>query len=325
MTGMFRFYRYGGPQELVFEDLEIGSPGRGQVRLRNAAVAVNFRDVMLRRGSYEATTFPSTIGIDSVGVVDAVGPEVRGITMGDRVACIEGADGAYGEQRIIPAARAIAVPREIDDATAAGMMLRGMMARNLVKETYRVRSGDPILIHAAAGGLGLIMCQWARHLGATVIGTVGSREKALVAREYGCEHTIIYGQEDFAERVLDITGGEGVPVVYDSIGWETFEGSLRCLSRRGVLASFGEASGEPEPLSPRLLGEYGSVYLTYPRLGDYTATRAQLLDCANDLFAMVTSGKIRIVINRSYALEDAARAHAELESRATIGSNVLVV
>ena len=325
MTGMFRFYRYGGPQELVYDDVESGPPGRGQVRIRNAAVAVNFRDVMLRRGSYEVTAFPSGIGIDSVGIVEAVGPEVHGVTMGDRVACIDGADGAYAELRIIQASRAIVVPPAIDDATVAGMMLRGMMARNLLKETYRVRSGDPILVHAAAGGLGLIMCQWARHLGATVIGTVGSREKALVAREYGCAHTIILGEEDFAERVLDITGGEGVPVVYDSIGWETFEGSLRCLSRRGVLASFGEVSGDPEPLTPRLLGEYGSVYLTYPRLGDYTATRAQLLDCASDLFAMVTSGRLHIVISRTYALEDAARAHSDLESRATTGSVVLVV
>jgi len=324
MTGVFRFYRYGGPQELVYEDVEIGPPGRGQVRIRNTAIAVNFRDVMLRRGSYEAIAFPSLIGIDSIGLVEAVGPEVYGVALGDRVACIDGADGAYAEQRIIPATRVVSVPPTISDVTAAGMMTRGMMARNLVKETYRVRSGDPILIHAAAGGLGLILCQWAKHLGATVIGTVGSREKAVVAREYGCDQTIIYGEEDFAERVLDITGGEGVPVVYDSIGWETFEGSLRCLSRRGVLASYGEASGEPEPLSPRMLGEYGSVYLTYARLGDYTATRAQLLECANDLFKMVASGRIRIV-SRSYALEDAARAHSDLELRSTTGSLVLLV
>lgn len=325
MSGTIQFYRYGGPQELMYEDVEIGPPGRGQVRMRNTAVEVNFRDVMLRRGSYEVTTFPSGLGIDSVGYIEAVGPEVYGVGLGDRVACIDGADGAYAEQRNIPATRAIIVPPTIDDATAAAMMVRGMMARNLLKETYRVRSGDPILIHAAAGGLGLIMCQWAKQLGATVIGTVGNREKALLAREYGCDHTIIYGEEDFGERVLDITGGEGVPVVYDSIGWETFEGSLRCLSRRGVLASFGEVSGEPEPLTPRLLGEYGSVYLTYPRLGDYTATRAQLLDSANDLFAMVASGKIHIVISRSYALPDAARAHSDLELRATTGSVVLVI
>jgi NADPH:quinone reductase len=325
MSGMFRFHRYGGPQELIYEDLEIGAPGRGQVRIRNTAVAVNFRDVMLRRGSHEVPSFPSGIGIESVGRIDAVGPDVHGLAIGDRVTCIAGPDNAYAEQRIIPAARAVIVPPTIDDATAAAMMIRGMMARSLLKETYRVRSGDPILIHAAAGGVGLIMCQWAKHLGATVIGTVGSREKAYVAREYGCDHTILYGHENFADRVLDITGGEGVPVVYDSVGWDTFEGSLRCLGRRGVLASFGESSGEPEPLAPRVLGEHGSVFLTYPRLGDYTATRAKLLECANDLFMMVATGKVRVVISRTHGLEDAARAHADLESRATTGSTVLMV
>jgi NADPH2:quinone reductase len=325
MSKVFRFQRHGGPEVLQFEDLEIGVPGRGQVRIKSTAIAVNFRDVLVRRGTHAVPSFPSGMGVESVGLVDAVGPDVHGIMVGDRVACVAGPDSAYAEQRIIPAARAVMVPDGIDDSTAAAMMIRGMTARYLLKETYRVRSGDPILIHAAAGGVGLIMCQWAKHLGATVIGTVGSKDKAEVAREYGCDHPIVYGEEDFAERVHEITGGEGVPVVYDSVGKETFEGSLQCLRRRGLLVSFGEASGDPDPMPPRRLGQLGSIYLTHPSLGDYTATRAQLLETANDLFAMVESRKIRIDITRTYALEDAPRAHADLESRTTTGSIVLVV
>jgi NADPH2:quinone reductase len=245
--------------------------------------------------------------------------------VGDRVACVSGPDSAYAEQRIIPAARAVMLPDGIDDITAAAMMIRGMTARYLLKETYRVRSGDPILIHAAAGGVGLIMCQWAKHLGATVIGTVGSAEKAVAAGQHGCDYPIVYGEEDFAERVRDITGGEGVPVVYDSVGRDTFEDSIRCLRRRGLLVSFGEASGDPDPMPPRRLGQLGSLYLTHPSLGDYTATRAQLLETANDLFAMVQSGKVRIDISMRYRLEDAPRAHADMEARNTTGSIVLVV
>jgi NADPH2:quinone reductase len=325
MSLVFRFHQYGDPDVLQLESLEIGVPGRGQVRIRSTAVAVNFRDVLVRRGTHSVPSFPSGMGVESVGIVDAVGPDVHGIMVGDRVACVAGPDSAYAERRIIPAARAVMVPEGIEDGTAAAMMIRGMTARYLLKETYRVRSGDPIVIHAAAGGVGLIMCQWAKHLGATVIGTVGSIEKADVARRHGCDHPIVYGEEDFVERVRDITGGEGVPVVYDSVGRDTFDNSARCLRRRGLLVSFGEASGDPDPMPPRRLGQMGSLFLTHPSLGDYTATRAQLLETANDLFGMVRSGKIRIDISRTYAFEDAPRAQEDLEQRATTGSIVLMV
>jgi NADPH2:quinone reductase len=238
---------------------------------------------------------------------------------------VAGPDTAYAEERIIPAGRAIGLPDGIDERTAASMMIRGMTARYLLRETYRVQAGDTILIHAAAGGVGLIMCQWARYLGATVIGTVGNEQKAAVAHAHGCAYPIVHGAENLVERVRAITGGEGVPVVYDSIGKATFEDSLRCLRRRGILASFGEASGDPDPVPPRRLGQLGSLYVTHPSLGDYTATRAQLLETANDLFDMVASGKVRIAISKTYPLAETPRAHADLEARSTTGSIVLVV
>jgi len=318
-----RFERYGGPEVLRFEDVAIGEPGAGELRIRNSAVAVNFRDVLVRRGTHAVKSFPSGLGMESAGVIEAIGPEVTGFAVGQRVVCVAPPDAAYAEERIIPARRAIVLPDWIEDRTAASMMIRGMTARYLVKETYRVKQGDTILIHAAAGGVGLIVCQWAKFLGATVIGTVGSEEKAALARAHGCDHPIAY--ENFAERVRVITGGEGVPVVYDSVGKATFEESLRCLARRGILASFGEASGDPDPLPPRRLGPLGSLYVTHPSLADYTATRAELLTTANDLFNMVASGKVRIEISRTYPLAQAARAHADLEARRTTGSIVLTV
>jgi len=318
-----RFERYGGPEVLRFEDVAIAEPGAGELRIRNSAVAVNFRDVLVRRGTHAVKSFPSGLGMESAGVIEAIGPEVTGFAVGQRVVCVAPPDAAYAEERIIPARRAIVLPDWIEDRTAASMMIRGMTARYLVKETYRVKQGDTILIHAAAGGVGLIVCQWAKFLGATVIGTVGSEEKAALARAHGCDHPIAY--ENFAERVRVITGGEGVPVVYDSVGKATFEESLRCLARRGILASFGEASGDPDPLPPRRLGPLGSLYVTHPSLADYTATRAELLTTANDLFNMVASGKVRIEISRTYPLAQAARAHADLEARRTTGSIVLTV
>jgi NADPH2:quinone reductase len=238
---------------------------------------------------------------------------------------VSGPDGSYAEARNAPAARVIPLPKAIDDRTAASMMVRGMTARYLLKETYKVKPGDPILIHAAAGGVGLIMCQWAKHLGATVIGTVSSDAKADIARAHGCDHPIVYTREDFAERVRALTNGEGVPVVYDSVGRDTFEGSLKCLRRRGIMASFGEASGEPDPVPPHRLGFLGSIFLTHPSLGNYTATRAELLETANDLLDMVANGRIRIEISHSYPLRDAPRAHADMEARKTTGSIVLTV
>jgi NADPH2:quinone reductase len=321
----FRFHEHGGPEVLRFEDVEIGAPGPAEVRIRNVAVAVNYRDVLMRRGVHAVKSLPSAIGLESAGVIDALGRDVRGLSVGDRVAYAGMPEGSYAELRIVPAARVIPLPAEIDERTAASMMIRGMTARCLLTETYKVRPGDTILIHAAAGGVGLIMCQWAKHLGATVIGTVSSEAKADIARAHGCDHPIVYTREDFAARVRDITGGEGVPVVYDSVGKATFEASLKCLRRRGVMASFGEASGDPDPMPPRRLGALGSIYLTHPSVSNYTVTRAELLAAAHDLFAMVGSGRIKVAITQTYPLRDAPRAHADIESRKTTGSIVLVV
>jgi NADPH:quinone reductase len=325
MVKAFRFYEHGGPEVLRLEDVAIGEPQPGELRIRNTAVAVNFRDVLVRRGTHAVKAFPSGIGVESAGVVEAVGAGVNDFSVGQHVVCVAGPDTAYAQARIIPAARAIVLPPAIGERTAAAMMIRGMTARYLLKETYRVQPSDAILIHAAAGGVGQIVCQWAKHLGATVIGTVGSDEKAAVARAHGCDHALVLGKDDIVERVRALTGGEGVPVVYDSIGKATFEDSLRCLRRRGVLASFGEASGDPDPVPPRRLGQLGSLYVTHPSLGDYTATREALLETANDLFNMVMSDKIRIDIGMTYPFAEAPRAHADLESRRTTGSIVLTV
>jgi len=265
MGKAFRIYQTGGPEVMRWEDVEVGAPGPGQVRLRHAAVGLNFRDILIRTGAHAVKSFPSGIGIESAGVIDALGPGVTGLAVGQRVACVAGPDGAYAEARLAPAARVVPLPEDIDERTAASMMIRGMTARYLLRETYAVRPGDTILIHAAAGGVGLIVCQWAKYLGATVIGTVGSRDKADVARAHGCDHPIIYTEEDFGKRVRAITGGTGVPVVYDSVGKATFEGSLACLRPRGLLVSFGEASGDPDPVPPRRLGQLGSIYLTAPQ------------------------------------------------------------
>ena len=325
MSKAFRFHQHGGPEVLRFEDVEVGAPGPGQVRIRNVAVAVNYRDVLMRLGVHAVKSLPSGIGLESAGVIDAVGPDVSGLSVGDRVACAGMPEGSYAEVRVVPAARVIALPAGIDERTAASMMIRGMTARCLLYDAYKVQPGDTILIHAAAGGVGLIMCQWAKHLGATVIGTVSSNEKAAIAHAHGCDHPIVYTRENFAERVREITGGEGVPVVYDSVGKATFEDSLKCLRRRGLMASFGEASGDPDPMPPRRLGALGSIYLTHPSVSNYTATRAELLAAARDLFVMVGSGKIKIEISRTYRLQDAPRAHADIESRKTTGSIVLMV
>jgi NADPH:quinone reductase len=321
----FRFHELGGPEVLRLEDVEVGPPSPAEVRIRNLAVAVNYRDVLMRRGVHAVKSLPSGIGLESAGVIDAVGRDVRGLSVGDRVAYAGVPEGSYAELRIVPAARVIPLPIDIDERTAASMMIRGMTARCLLTETYKVQPGDTILIHAAAGGVGLIMCQWAKHLGATVIGTVSTEAKVEIARAHGCDHPIVYTREDFAGRVRDITGGEGVPVVYDSVGKATFEASLKCLRRRGVMASFGEASGDPDPMPPRRLGALGSIYLTHPSVSNYTVTRAELLAAAHDLFAMVGSGKIKIAITQTYPLRDAPRAHADIESRKTTGSIVLVV
>lgn len=324
MSKAFRIYQTGGPEVMRWENVEVGDPGPGQVRLRHAAVALNFRDILVRRGAHAVKSFPSGLGIESAGTIDAIGPGVSGLSVGQRIACVAGPDCAYAEARLAPAARVVPLPANIDERTAAAMMIRGMTARCLLRDTWPVKRGDTILVHAAAGGVGLILCQWAKHLGATVIGTVGSEAKAEIARAHGCDHAIVYSGEDFAARVREITGGTGVAVVYDSIGKATFEKSLGCLRPRGLLASYGEASGEPDPLPPRRLGQLGSIYLTHPSLPDYTATREALLACARELFEIVGSGKVKIEINQTYALADAPRAHREVEARRTTGSTVLI-
>ena len=325
MTKAIRFHATGGPEVLRLEDIEVGPPSPDQVRIRNHAVAVNYRDILVRRGGHHAA-LPSGLGLESAGVIEAVGAAVGDLAVGQRVACVAGPDCAYAERRLAPAARVVPLPDAIDARTAAAMMIRGMTARYLLHETYRVAPGDTLLVHAAAGGVGLIMCQWAKHLGATVIGTVGTPDKAAIARAHGCDHAIVLGGEtDFAAQVRELTGGRGVPVVYDSIGQTTFEGSLACLARRGVLASFGEASGDPAPIAPRRLGTLGSIYVTHPSLGDYTETRAALLATANHLFDMVASGRIAIEISAAYPLAAAAQAHADMEARRTTGSIVLTV
>lgn len=324
MVMAWRFHALGGPEVMRWEDVPVGAPGPGQVRMRNTAIAVNFRDIYVRNGMHAGGALPSGMGIESAGVIEAVGPDVTDLVPGQRIACVAGPDSAYATARLVPAARVVPLPDDIDERLAASMMIRGMTARYLVRETYAVQSGDTILVHAAAGGVGLILCQWAKSLGATVIGTVGSDAKVAVARAHGCDHPIVYTREDFVARVKEITGGQGVPVVYDSVGKTTFEGSLQCLRPRGLLASFGEASGEPDPLPPRRLGLLGSVYLTHPSLPHYTATRAALLANANDLFDAARTGRVRIETGHAYPLAEAPRAHADMEARRTTGSVVLL-
>ncbi len=323
MSRAVRIHTYGGAEDMRLEDVEVGAPGAGQVRLRQTAIGLNFIDVYYRTGVYPMPTMPATLGGEGAGVVEALGEGVSDLKVGDRVAYAP-VLGAYAEARLIAADRLVKIPDGITDQQAAAMMLKGMTAYYLVRRTYQVKKGDTVLVQAAAGGVGLIMCQWAKHLDAIVIGTVSSDEKAAVARAHGCDHAIVYTREDFAERVREITGGKGCPVVYDSVGRDTFEGSLRCLRPRGIMASFGESSGEPDPMPPHRLGYLGSIFLTHPSLPHYTATRADLLDTANDLFGMVTSGRIRIEISHTYALRDAPQAHADLEARKTTGSIVLI-
>jgi NADPH2:quinone reductase len=318
----FRFDRPGGPEVLRFDDVPLPEPGPGEVRIRHTAVALNFRDILVRRGQHAVKAFPSGLGTESAGTIEALGPGVTDFSVGDRVATVARPDNAYAEARIAPAARVVKLPDTIDERTAASMMVRGMTARYLLRATYNVKPGDTIVIHAAAGGVGLIVSQWAKHLGATVIGTAGSEDKAAVARAHGCDHVL--GYDDFADKVREITGGKGVPVVYDSIGKTTFVNSLKCLAPRGILASFGESSGDPPPVDARTLGNMGSLYVTHPSLIHYTATRADLMETANDLFAMVGSGKIKIEISRSYPLREAAQAHRDVEARKTTGSVVLI-
>jgi NADPH2:quinone reductase len=319
-----RIHRTGGPDVLQWDEIEIDEPGPGQVRLRQTAIGLNYIDVYHRTGLYPLPALPCALGLEAAAVVDAIGPQVTGLSIGQRVAYASPPVGAYAEARLMPADRLVVLPDAIDDRIAAAMMLQGMTAHYLLRRTYPVKHGDVILIHAAAGGVGLIVCQWAKHLGATVIGTVGSEEKAELARANGCDYPIIYTAEDFAVRVEEITAGEGANVVYDSIGRDTFMCSLNCLRPLGTMVSFGNASGPVPPFEPAILSQKGSLFLTRPTLMHYTERREDLLAAAEDLFSVVLAGIVRIRVNQTYPLRDAAQAHRDLEARKTTGSTLLL-
>ena len=323
MTHAIRIHKTGGPDVLSWDDVDIGDPGEGEIRLRQTAVGLNYLDTYHRSGLYPIGDLPAVIGSEGAGVVDAVGAGVSGRAAGDRVAYCMGL-GAYAEVRLIKAALVVKIPDRVTDEAAASMMLKGSTAQYLLRRTYAVQPGDTILFHAAAGGVGLIACQWAKHLGATVIGTVGSEEKAELARAHGCDHTILYGKENFVERVREITGGAGVPVVYDSVGKDTFMDSLDCLRPRGLLATFGQSSGKPDPLDVTMLTPKGSLYVTRPSLAHYVATRQELVETTDELFDVVAKGIVKIDVRQTYALADTAQAHRDLEGRKTTGSTVLL-
>jgi NADPH2:quinone reductase len=322
MSKAIRFYATGGPEVLKLENLEVGEPGPGQARVRHTAIAVNFIDVYFRTGRYPAA-LPSGLGSDAVGVVEAVGPGVTDIRAGDRVGYLLGPQGAYSEARVMPAEVLIKLPDAIPDETAATIMMKGMTAQYLFRQVYPLKGGETILYHAAAGGVGLIACQWARALGVTMIGTVSSDEKAAVAKANGCTHTIVSTREDIAKRVRELTGGKGVPVVFDSVGKDTLQASLDSLQVRGTLVSNGTTSG-PVTIDTTLLAMKGSLWVTRPAMVHYATPRANMLAMAAELFGLVLAGKIASKPNQSYALAEAAEAHRALESRRTVGATVLV-
>jgi NADPH2:quinone reductase len=314
----------GGPEVLKWQEVEVGDPGAGEILVRHTAVGLNYIDTYHRSGMYPVEP-PFTVGLEGAGVVEALGSGVTTISVGDRIAYAAPPMGAYAETRLMPAEKVVTVPEGVDDETAAAMMLKGMTAEYLLRRTYQVKAGDTILFHAAAGGVGLIACQWAKALGATVIGTVGTEEKAELARAHGCDHPILYTKEDFVDRVKDITDGKGVPVVYDSVGKDTFMKSLDCLQPRGLLASFGQSSGSAGAFDPGILAAKGSLYLTRPTLMTYTATRPDLEESAKALFDVVASGKVKIEIHNRYPLSEAEQAHRDLEGRKTTGSTIFQV
>ena len=322
MNHAIRFHETGGPEVLRWETVEVPAPAPGEVTLRHHSVGLNYIDTYHRSGLYPVP-LPSGIGLEAAGEVTAVGEGVTELRVGDRVAYAGGPLGAYAQHRNMPADRLVKLPDGISYEQGAAMMLQGLTAQYLLRRTYRVQAGDTILIHAAAGGVGLIACQWAKALGATVIGTVGSEEKAALARAHGCDHTILYTREKFAERVREITGGKGVPVVYDSIGKDTFMDSLSCLRPRGLMVTYGNASGPVPPFDLGLLAKMGSLFVTRPTLFGYSAEREDLVAMAQDLFEVVGSGKVKIEVRQRYPLAEAAQAHRDLEARKTTGSTVL--
>ncbi len=325
MTHAIRIHQTGGPEVLRWEAIDVPAPGVGEVLLRQTAVGLNYIDVYFRTGLYAAPTMPFIPGLEGAGVVAAVGPDVTALAVGDRVAYASAPIGAYAEARLMPADRLVKIPDGISDEQAAAMMLQGMTTQYLVRRTYKIQPGDTILVHAAAGGVGLMLCQWAKHLGATVIGTVSSDEKAALAKANGCDYPVIYTREDFQARVLEITNGQKVPVVYDSVGVDTFAKSLDCLAPLGMMVLFGQASGPVPPFELGTLAAKGSLFITRPTLFSYTAKRDDLVTTAQELFEVVSKGVVKIAVNQTYPLAEAAQAQRDLEARKTTGSTVLKV
>ncbi len=323
MAHAIRIHSYGGPEVLQWEEVAVGEPGPGEVRLRQRAVGLNYIDTYHRTGLYKLAAFPAVIGMEGAGVVEAVGPGVEDLEVGDRVAYAD-VLGGYADERLIAAERLVKLPEGIDEAQAAAMMLQGMTVRYLLRETYPCTADTVMLFHAAAGGVGLIACQWAKAIGATIIGTVGSAEKAALAKENGCTHVINYRTEDYVARVKEITGGRGCDVVYDGVGKDTFPSSLECLKPKGLWVSFGNASGPVPPFDLTILSAMGSLYATRPTVMTYIARREDLVANASELFDMVAKGAVRIAPSRTYSLSDAATAHRDLEARRTTGSIVLL-
>ncbi len=323
MTRAIRIHKTGGPEAMQLDDVTLPEPGVGEARIRHTAIGVNYLDTYHRSGLYPLA-LPSGIGSEATGVVEKVGAGVDGLKAGDRVGYCIGAIGAYSEARVIAAERLIRLPDDIPDRTAAALMLKGLTVQYLFRQTYPLKAGETILFHAAAGGVGLIACQWARALGVTLIGTTGTDEKAALAKQHGAAHVIVYSRENFVERVKEITGGTGVPVVYDSVGKDTFLASLDCLKPRGLMVVFGNASGPVAPFNVGILAQKGSLYVTRPTLATYTAKRADLLNMADELFGMVRSGKVKPDVRQEFPLAQAADAHRALESRATTGTTLLL-
>ncbi|MBL8699514.1 MAG: quinone oxidoreductase [Alphaproteobacteria bacterium] len=324
MVKAMRMHKVGGPEVLTWEDVEVPAPKQGEALIRATAVGLNYIDTYHRSGLYPVP-MPAIIGSEGAGVVEAVGPGVTEVAVGDRVAYGNGPIGSYAEKRVMPSHRLLKLPASIDDRQAASMMLKGMTAQYLIRRTYRVKAGETVLVHAAAGGVGLIMCQWLKHLGATVIGTAGDKAKAELARKHGADHVILYREEDFAAKVKEITGGKLLPVVFDGVGKDTWEKSLDCLQPRGLMVSYGNASGAVPPINIAVLNTKGSLFLTRPSLNGYVTKRDELVETANDLFDVVAKGAVKIGINQSYALKDAAQAHRDLEARKTTGSTVFTL
>lgn len=324
MVAAVRVHKHGGPEVLTFEDVEIGAPGQGQIRIKQHACGVNYIDTYFRMGMYPSPVgMPFVAGNEGAGEVTAVGPGVTDLKVGDRVAYVV-ALGGYAAERLLPADRAVKLPDNISYEQAAGMMLKGMTAQYLLNRTFKVGKETTLLMHAAAGGVGQILCQWANHLGATVIGTVGSKEKGEIARKNGCHHVIYYRDEDFVARVKDITGGKLCDVVYDGIGKTTFPASLDCIRPLGMFVSFGSASGQIDAFNINILQTKGSLFATRPTLNTYAAKREDLLAIAGDLFRVVGSGAVKIPVNQKFRLQDARKAHEELEGRETTGSTILI-